>query len=80
MVIEIISAKHLGEYQIELEFSDKTKRVIDFKTFIENALNPMTSQFKDKKKFTSFEIIYGDLVWGDFEMCFPIWDLHEGRI
>ena len=80
MVIEILFAKYLGEYQIELTFSDKIKRIIDFKSFIENSLNPMTAQFKDKKKFASFKIEFGDLVWGNFEMCFPIWDLHEGKI
>ena len=23
---------------------------------------------------------YGDVIWNDYEMCFPIWDLHEGII
>lgn len=27
-----------------------------------------------------FKIEFGDLVWGNYEMCFPIWDLYEGNI
>lgn len=80
MVIAIKSAKYLGDYKIQLLFSDKTKRVIDFRTFLSNALNPMTSQYVDKQKFSSFRIKYGDIVWGDYEMYFPIWDLHEGKL
>jgi hypothetical protein len=22
----------------------------------------------------------GEVNWNDYELCFPIWDLHEGRI
>ncbi len=33
-----------------------------------------------KGDFKSFSISYGDIVWNDFELCFPIWDLHEGKI
>ena len=25
-------------------------------------------------------IDYGDLVWGDYEMCFPLADLYDGGI
>lgn len=80
MVIEIKSAKYLGEYKIQLSFSDKTNRVIDFSGFLTNALNPMTTQYRDKQKFSSFQIKFGDLVWGEYEMCFPIWNLHEGKL
>lgn len=40
----------------------------------------MTKKYMDKDKFKSFTIEYGDIVWNDYEMCFPIWDLHEGKI
>ena len=80
MVIEITSAKYLGEYKIKLVFSDSTEKKVDFKSFIENSLNPMTTQFQDKNKFAAFKIEYGDIIWGNYDMCFPIWDLHEGKI
>ena len=40
----------------------------------------MTSKYRDKKLFGNFTIEYGDIIWNDYEMCFPIWDLHEGKI
>jgi len=40
----------------------------------------MTRKFLDKKLFKNYSINYGDIIWNDYEMCFPIWDLHEGKI
>lgn len=80
MVITIEQAKYLGDYKIQFKFSDNTEKVIDFERFLSNAKNPMTKKYLDKKEFQAFSIEYGDVVWNDFEMCFPIWDLHEGYI
>ncbi len=40
----------------------------------------MTRKYLDKEYFKAFSVEYGDLVWNDYELCFPIWDLHEGRL
>jgi hypothetical protein len=40
----------------------------------------MTRKHLDETLFKKFNIEYGDIVWNDYEMCFPIWDLHEGQI
>lgn len=40
----------------------------------------MTKKYLDKNLFQSFSLEYGDLIWNDYEMCFPIWDLYEGDI
>jgi hypothetical protein len=40
----------------------------------------MTRKLLDLQLFKDFKIQYGDLIWNDFELCFPIWDLHEGKI
>jgi hypothetical protein len=79
-VIEIEDAKYLNGFVLKLFFSDKTMRVINLEQFLRNAKNPMTIQYLDKTKFKNFRIVYGDLVWGDYELCFPVWDLHEGKI
>ncbi len=80
MVISIEKADYQGDYRIRFAFSDETEKVIDFKDFLKNAKNPMTSKYLDEKLFQSFTIEYGYIVWNDYEMCFPIWDLHEGEI
>ncbi|MDD4971124.1 MAG: DUF2442 domain-containing protein [Paludibacter sp.] len=80
MVISIIKAKYIGEYRIHFLFSDGVEKTIDFSGYLMNARNSMTKKYLDKKLFEKFTINYGDIVWNDFEMCFPIWNLHEGEI
>jgi hypothetical protein len=80
MVISINKADYIGEYKIKFLFSDGIERQIDFSEFLNNARNPMARKYLDIKLFKNFTIDYGDIVWNDYEMCFPIWDLHEGKI
>lgn len=79
-VIEIVDAEYVGGYRIRLTFNDRKKQTIDFESFVKSSHNPMTSVYKDLNKFKSFSLQYGDLVWGDYEMCFPVWDLYQGRL
>ncbi len=78
--IQILQAQHLRDYQLELHFSDQSKRVVDFGPFLTHARNPQIKQFQEPKRFLDFRIEYGDLIWGDYDMCFPIWDLYTGKI
>ncbi|WP_373515031.1 DUF2442 domain-containing protein [Persicitalea sp.] len=80
MVISIEKAEYKGDYRISFRFSDGSEQLIDFGDFLKNAKNPMTRKYLDEGLFQSFTIEYGDIVWNDYEMCFPIWDLHEGEI
>lgn len=80
MVISVVSAEYIEGYEIKLSFSDGIERVIDFSGFLKNAKNPMTKKYLDKKLFRNYSIEYGDIIWNDYEMCFPVWDLHEGKI
>jgi len=80
MVISIDKATYLEDYKIEFLFSDGLVKVIDFSDFLNNAKNPMTRKYLDKNLFKQFEIKFGDINWNDFELCFPIWDLHEDQI
>ena len=80
MVISIINAEYLGDYKIKFQFSDETSRIIDFNGFLSKAQNPMSKKYLDKALFQKFTIEYGDIIWTDYELCFPIWDLHEGNI
>ncbi len=80
MVISIEKAEYKGDYKIRLLFSDGEEQLIDFHDFLSHSSNPMTTKYLDKNEFSKFQVQYGDLVWNDYEMCFPIWDLHEGKI
>jgi hypothetical protein len=80
MVVSITKAVYVKDYIISFGFSDGVEKEINFEEFLENAHNPMTKKFLNKELFKNFKIEYGDIIWNDYEMCFPIWDLHEGTL
>ena len=80
MIISILKANYLGEYKIDFLFSDGIEIVIDFGNFLTNAKNPMTKKYLNIQLFQSYSVEYGDIIWNDYEMFFPVWDLHEGQI
>lgn len=77
---EVTEAKYLSGYKLLLTFNDGAVRVVDFGPFLQKARNPDTTDFCDLKRFKSFRIDHGDLVWGDYQMIFPIMDLYRGTI
>lgn len=79
-VVDITRAEYAGEYRLHLWFSDGKEQVVDFEPFLRRSLNPMIRQYLESERFQRFSVEHGDLFWGDFELCFPIADLYEGRI
>jgi hypothetical protein len=79
-LIEVLSAKYIGDFAIRVFFSDGNNRLVDFKPFLENALHPSIRKYSDESRFVQFEIIDGNLNWNDYDMIFPIGDLYEGKI
>jgi hypothetical protein len=78
--LEITEARYISDYKIRLTFNDGTVRVMDFEPFLRKARNPDLTQYRRVRKFQQFRLHYGDLMWGDYEMIFPITDLHRGEI
>jgi len=79
-VVEICSAERTGDYALRLTFSDGAQRVVDFEPFLRGSRNPLISAFLDPAQFAKFSIKDGDLLWGDYDLCFPVADLYEGRL
>jgi len=79
-LIDITSADYVEQYQLHLVFSDGKERTVDFEPFLTASLNPMIRQYLDLEQFKNFIIENGDLHWNDYDLCFPIADLYEGRI
>ena len=78
--LEITEARYISDYKIRLSFNDGIVRVMDFEPFLRKARNPDLTQYRQLRKFKQFRLHYGDLMWGDYEMIFPITDLHRGKI
>jgi hypothetical protein len=79
-IIEIKDSKYLGDYKLRLKFNDNSVKTVDFSAFLKKSQNPVTRKFLNKTQFKKYELKYGDLIWGDYEMCFPVWDLYKGKI
>jgi hypothetical protein len=78
--LQITEAEYVSGYKIRLMFNDGTERVMDFEPFLRKAQNPDITKYRQMRKFKSFRLDYGDLMWGDYDMIFPITDLYRGEI
>ena len=78
--LEITEATYDSGYKIRLKFNDGTVRVMDFEPFLRKSHHPDITKYRHMRKFKSFRLDYGDLMWGDYEMIFPIADLYRGEI
>ncbi|MCK9210638.1 MAG: DUF2442 domain-containing protein [Ignavibacteriaceae bacterium] len=79
-LLEIKSAKYIGDYVVRIFFSDGITRLVDFKPFLESSLHPSIRKYLDETKFSQFRIIEGNLNWNDYDLIFPIADLYEGKV
>jgi hypothetical protein len=78
--IDVVRVERGSGYKLKLSFSDGTERVINFEPFLRRSRNPMIRIYLDPQKFANFRIEYGNLVWDDYELCFPLADLYENNI
>jgi len=78
--INIISATQIGEYRIRLVFDDNTLQEIDFKPFLVRSHHPDIRAYLKPEYFSGFRVEYGELVWGDYALCFPVIDLYRNTI
>jgi hypothetical protein len=79
-IIDIESVEYLTDYKLLLRFSDSQERVVDLEPFLNNSSNPLIKKYLDLDRFKAFSVEHGDLFWNDYELCFPIADLYEGRV
>ena len=78
--INIVAAETAGNYRLRLTFDDGLEQTVDFKPFLTHARHPDIRVYLDPAKFSAFRIEYGELVWGDYDLCFPIIDLYRNQL
>ena len=78
--INIVAAEQVGDFRIHLRFDDGTEQVVDFQPFLSHSLHPDIRAWLDAAKFSAFRLEYGELVWGDYDLCFPVIDLYRNQI
>lgn len=78
--INITSVAQVGEYALRLCFDDGTEQTVDFKPFLSLSHHPDIRAYLDPARFAAYRIEFGELVWGDYDLCFPIADLYQNRL
>lgn len=78
--INIVTATQSGEYRIRLIFDDNTVQEIDFKPFLARSHHPDIRAYLEPERFADFRVEYGELIWGDYALCFPVIDLYRNSI
>lgn len=76
----ILNAFIVDDYILKIVFSDTFIQTVDFGPFLKSSTNPQITKYLDTDLFWSFEIKEGELIWGDYDLLFPIHQLREGKI
>lgn len=79
-IINIVAAEQAGDYRIRLTFDDGAAQVVDFKPFLQRSQHPDIRAYLEAERFAGFRIEHGELVWGDYELCFPQIDLYRNQL
>ena len=78
--LNIVEAVLKDGYQIALSFDDGKQQTVDFKPFLASSHHPDVRAYLDPARFAQFELRHGELVWGDYDLCFPIMDLYNNTL
>jgi len=78
--LNITRARQVGDYSLVLDFDDGKQQLVNFKPFLVKSRHPDIRAWLDADKFATFRIEYGELVWGDYELCFPLMDLYFNEL
>jgi len=79
-ILSIKSAEYAGDYKVKLLFKNGVERLIDFSGFLGKSKNTQIRKYLNTNTFKSFAVDNGDLQWNDYDLCFPLADLYEGKI
>lgn len=79
-IIKLVSVIYLNDFKLNLTFADGVSQDIDFKPFLESSSHLEVKKYLNLKKFKKFNFKNNELMWGDFDLIFPIIDLYENNI
>ena len=79
-ILKIKSATYIKNYELLITFHDGKEVNVDFYDFLISSTNPQIRDYLNLEKFKSFKVKNNDLLWGDFDLLFPLEDLYSGKI
>ena len=78
--IVINDVQYRPNYRLWLSFNDGKKQVVDFEPFLKKSHHPEIQKYLDRKLFEQFTFKDGYVYWNDYDLCFSIEDMYEGKI
>ena len=79
--IIVINAEKVGDLSVFLTFNDNTKQTIDVVDFIRRHPHPQYNKYLNPRKFSSFTLENGNIVWGkNWDLIFPVEQLYAGTL
>ena len=78
--VAITGVTPIDKYRLRIRFNDGQITDVDFEPFLEASKHPQIRKFLDAELFDSYRIEWGNLVWGDFDLCFPLEVLYENSL
>ncbi|MEO5339053.1 MAG: DUF2442 domain-containing protein [Magnetococcus sp. MYC-9] len=79
-IINIVTVEQVSDFCLRLKFDDGTEQTVDFHPFLSQARHPSTRAWLDPVRFATYRLAYGNLVWGNHDLCFHIIDLYRNQI
>jgi len=78
--MNIVNAKYIEGYKIELSFDDGIMQKVDFEQFLQK-IHPQWNKYRKLENFKKFKIESGNIVWGkNWDLIFPVHQLYENEI
>ena len=78
--VAITGVTPIDKYRLRIRFSDEQITDVDFEPFLEASKHPQIRKFLNVELFDSYRIEWGNLVWGEYDLCFPLESLYENSL
>ena len=78
--LSVVTASVVAPYTLAITFDDGETRTVDFGLFLRNSRHPAEREYLAPERFAAFTIRNGNLMWGDYDLIFPVEDLYAGSI
>ena len=78
--VDVVDALWVSGYILRISFSDGFSHPVDFEPFLSASMQPEIRAYLDVDRFKAFSISFGNLIWDDYTMCFPLADLYSGSV
>ncbi len=78
--VAITDVTPIDGYRLCIRFNDRHTTEVDFEPFLQASKHPEIRKFLDVQLFEGYRIEWGNLVWDDYDLFFPLESLYENSL